>query len=70
MLGIAFKTKKELKSAVNTDISGRIIETSMFGSEYDPNLSGAAVVVSMDPTRTRNTFAQIWVKDNILIKVT
>ena len=69
MLGIAFKTKKELKAKIGQDISSYIIETSVFGLEYNPNVQGVAVCVSLDPTRVRNSFAQIWVKDNILTKV-
>jgi hypothetical protein len=70
MLGIRFKTKKELKTMVGKDISGHIIETSMFGAEYNGNNKGTAVCVSLDPSRVRNSFAQIWVTDNILTKVT
>jgi hypothetical protein len=70
MLGIRFETKKELKAKVGEDISGFIIETSLFGSEYDGNNQGSAVCVSLDPYMVRNVFAQIWVTDNILTKVT
>jgi hypothetical protein len=70
MLGVRFKTKKELKLMVGKDISGHIIETSMFGNEYDGNNRGSGVCVSLDPHRVRNTFAQIWVENNILIRVT
>jgi len=70
MLGIRFKTKKELKTMVGKDISSYIIETSMFGAEYNGNNKGTAVCVSLDPSRVRNSFAQIWVDNNILTKVT
>jgi hypothetical protein len=70
MLGIRFKTKKELKTKVGQDISGFIIETSLFGAEFDGNNQGTCVCVSLDPYTVRNSFAQIWCKDNILTKVT
>jgi hypothetical protein len=70
MLGIRFKTKKELIAMKGKDISGYIIETSMFGTEYDGNNQGTAVCVSLDPYTVRNAFAQIWVTDNILTKIT
>ncbi len=70
MLAIGFKTKKELKQSIGKDISGDIIETSFFGAEYKPNLQGTAVVVSLQPSIIRKSFAQIWVTDNILTKVT
>jgi hypothetical protein len=70
MLGIRFKTKKELKAMKGKDISEFIIETSMFGREYDGNNQGSPVCVSLDPHTVRNVFAQIWVTDNILTKVT
>ncbi len=69
MLGIRFKTKKALREYIGKDITGHIIETSFFGLEYKSNLSGAAVCVSLNPERIRNAFAQIWVQDNILVKV-
>jgi hypothetical protein len=70
MLGIRFKTKKELKTMVGKDISSYVIETSLFGKEFDGNNQGTAVCVSLDPYNCRNVFAQIWVKNNILTKVT
>jgi len=69
MLGIRFRTKKELKLMVGNDISGHIIETSFFGAEYNGNNQGIAVCVSLNPHIVRNIFAQIWVKDDILTKV-
>ena len=70
MLGIRFKTKKELKKMIGKNISGSIIETSIFGKEYNGGNQGTAVCVSLDPSRVRNSFAQIWVSNHILTKVT
>ncbi|MAH49654.1 hypothetical protein CMI37_27775 [Candidatus Pacearchaeota archaeon] len=69
MLAIGFDTKKELKLAVGTNIQDRIIETSIFGAEYSKDMIGSAVVVSRQPDKIRKSFAQIWVKDHILTKV-
>jgi hypothetical protein len=69
MLCIRFKTKKELKGMIGSDISPYIIETSMFGAEYDGDNQGECVCVSLTPETVRNTFAQIWVKDGILTKI-
>jgi hypothetical protein len=70
MLGVRFKTKKELKGMVGSNIKPHIIETSLFGEEYDGENQGTCVCVSLDPYNVRNAFAQIWVRDNILTKVT
>lgn len=66
MMGIRFKTKKEAKAAVPFGRE-RIIETSFFGPEYKDGTH--AVVVSLDPSRVRNAFATITVKDGIVVKV-
>ncbi len=70
MLGIRFKTKKELREKICQNITDYIIETSFFGLQYHPNIKAECVCVSLDPSRVRNVFAQITCKDNILIKVT
>ncbi len=69
MLGIRFKTKKELKSMIGKDIGLHVIETSIFGAEYTGNNQGECVCVSLDPNTTRDMFAQIWVTGGILTKV-
>lgn len=62
-----FPTKKSLKAFIGQNIAGRIVETSMFGTEYKPTLDGPPVV---GPSLyKRKWFAQIWVKDDILVKV-
>lgn len=66
MMAINFSTKKEAKAAVPFG-EERIIETSMYGPEYKDGTH--AVVVSKDPYRIRNVFAQITVKGGKVIKV-
>jgi hypothetical protein len=68
MMVCTFRHKKDLKAAVGTDIRDRIQETSMFGREYDSNLSGVAVVGP--GAYERKWYAQIWVENNILRKAT
>jgi len=69
MMGCTFATKKELKGAKGECIRDFIQETSIFGKEYKPNLEGVPVV-GPDAYTKRKWFAQIWIKDDILIKVT
>lgn len=68
MMGLRFKTKKEAKAAVPFPASRYVIETSIFGAELREN-GTFAVCVSLDPYTIRNAFAQITVKDGIVVKV-
>jgi len=65
MLGANYKTKKELKANVGKPL--HYIETSMFGSEYRPN--GVLTVVGPDPYRNRKWYANVTMKDGLIIKV-
>ncbi len=69
MMGVAFGTKKQLREHIGKDLRSRIIETSVFGSEYQSDMAGEAVVVSFHPDKVRTKFAQIWTVKNILTKV-
>jgi hypothetical protein len=62
MMGLRFKTKKAAKEALAArGTLGRedIIETSFFGTEYQPGEH--SVCVSLDPYNVRNSFARITV---------
>jgi len=65
MLGARYKTKKALKESVGKPL--RYIETSMFGSEYNPN--GTFCVVGPDPYRNRKWYAEVTMKDGLIVKV-
>lgn len=66
MIAFSYKTKKELKENIGKPL--RYQETSMFGAEFKPDGTMAGVV-SLDPYRVRNTFAQVTCKEGIIIKV-
>ena len=66
MMGATYKTKKALKEAVGEPL--RYVETSMFGSEYSADMSGVAVV-GPSPTQ-RKWYAQVWLTDGLITKVT
>ncbi len=65
MMGASYKSKKELKENVGKPL--RYIETSMFGTEYDPN--GTFAVVGPDPYNNRKWFATVVMKDGKIEKV-
>lgn len=65
MLGASYPTKKALKEAIGQPL--RHVETSMFASEYRAN--GELTVVGPDPWRARNWFAQVTMKDGLIVKV-
>lgn len=67
MLGASYKTKKALKESKGEKL--KYVETSMFGPEYNPNMQGIAVVGPCPYTK-RNWFAQVWLTDGIIRKVT
>lgn len=67
MLGITgMKFKKELKELVGNNIQPYIVETSMFGNEYRET---GIFAVAHDPYGKRDWFAELTIKDNILITV-
>jgi hypothetical protein len=65
MMGAAYPTKKALKLSIGKPL--RYIETSLFGSEYDPN--GTFAVVGPDPYRDRRWYASVTMKDGLIAKV-
>jgi len=64
MMGANCKTKKDLKSKIGT--SHIFEETSLFGPEYKEN--GSFCVVGPSPY-VRKWYAQVTVKDGIIVKV-
>jgi hypothetical protein len=67
MMLVNYPTKKELKAAIGTPL--KYTETSMFGAEYNANAAGQAVAHRPHLQGGREYFAQIWLKDGILVKV-
>lgn len=68
-LGVSgFRYKKDLKAHVGQSMNGRIVETSMFGTEFHP--PGRFTVVGPDAYTKRDWFATIHVDaDGVLTKV-
>jgi len=66
MMGATYKTKKLLKAAIGEPLN--YVETSLFGAEYSPDMSGVAVV-GPSPT-LRKWYAQVWLTDGLITKVT
>lgn len=65
---VYYKSKKELKSHVGKPL--KYIETSLFGPEYKPD---GMLTVANRPHIThmgREFFAQVYMKDGIIQKVT
>lgn len=65
-MGYSKPTKKALKESIGEVFSP--IETSMFGNEYK-GVDGKYVVVGPDPYTKRNWFAEVIVKDRLIVKV-
>ena len=65
MLGASYPTKKSLRESIGKPL--RYIETSMFGPEYKSN--GTFGVVGPDPYTNRKWFAEVTMKDDIIVKV-
>lgn len=65
MMGAPYATKKSLKEQVGKRL--RVIETSMFGSEYNPN--GVNYVVGPDPYNNRKWYAAVTLKDGLIVNV-
>lgn len=66
MIGLAVKSKKELKTKIGQDISHLVVETSILGKEFTGNDSGIPYV-GPSPY-TRKFFGQIWTEDGVLVK--
>ena len=65
MLGASYPTKKSLRESIGKPL--RYIETSVFGPEYKSN--GTFCVVGPDPYTNRKWFAEVTMKDDIIVKV-
>lgn len=61
-----FKTKKELRAAVGTDITDKVIETSIFGNEFKS--TGWNIFVGPSPT-VRKWFARVRTEAGIVKEV-
>lgn len=64
MMGVRYKTKKELKENVGKPL--RYVETSWFGEEYKEN--GTFCVVGPDPY-IRKWFASVTMENGLIQKV-
>ncbi len=64
MLVASYKTKKELKANIGKPL--KFVETSFFGKEYTDN--GKLTVVGPS-AYTRKWYAQITMKDGVIVKV-
>lgn len=60
-----YRTKKELKKAVGQRL--KYYETSLFGTEYRPN--GTITVVGPDAYRNRKWYAQVTLKEGVIVDV-
>ena len=70
MMALAFTTKKAAKEALAAAGSlgpEHVIETSFFGPEYRDGVQ--AVVVSTQPDRVRNSFAEITIAGGRIVKI-
>jgi hypothetical protein len=65
MMGAPYRTKKELKAAVGQKLM--YIETSLFGTEYKS--TGTFCVVGPDPFYKRTWYAQVTMKNDVIVKV-
>lgn len=65
MLGAYYKTKKDLKASIGSELNYQ--ETSMFGNEYDGN--GTFCVVGPDPYRNRKWYARVTMSNDKIVKV-
>jgi hypothetical protein len=70
MMALLFRTKKEAKEALAAQGSlgeENVLETSFFGPEFKDGVQ--AVVVSLEPDRVRNSFAEITIVGGRIVKV-
>lgn len=65
MMGAPYKSKKELKAKIGMPL--RFIETSMFGPEYRE--TGKFCVVGPCPFSNRKWYAEVTMKDGLIVKV-
>ena len=65
MMGASYKTKKDLKAAIGKAL--RYVETSMFGTEYKS--TGKFCVVGPDAYNNRKWYAQVTMKDDVIVGV-
>lgn len=65
MMGAPYKSKKELKTQVGNPIV--VIETSMFGLEYEAN--GTFCVVGPCPYTNRKWYASVTMKNGLIASV-
>lgn len=65
MMGANYPTKKALKESIGKRL--RVIETSMFGNEFQPD--GVNYVVGPDPYTSRKWYAAVTCKDGIITAV-
>ena len=65
MMGATYPTKKALKENVGERL--RYVETSLFGPEYQSD--GKFTVVGPSP-QIRKWFAEVTLRDDIIVKVT
>jgi hypothetical protein len=64
MMAASYKTKKDLKASVGQKL--KYVETSLFGSEYEP--TGTFCVVGPSPYE-RKWYAQVTMEDGLIKKV-
>lgn len=68
MIGIRVKSKKELKEKyVGKDIGHLIVETSLFGIEFQPD--GQTTFVGPCPYTNRKFYGQVVCNNSVLLKV-
>lgn len=65
MMGASYPTKKALKEAVGQPL--KYVETSWFGTEYDPN--GTFCVVGPDAHRNRKWYAEVTMENGRIKRV-
>ena len=65
MLGARYPTKKALKESIGKTL--RYVETSIFGEEFKPD--GTFCVVGPHPYTARNWFAEVTMKNGLILKV-
>ena len=66
MLGVTgYKSKKQLRESIGKPL--RVVETSAFGLEFEPN--GRNTVVGPDAFKERKWYAVVVCKDGLIVKV-
>jgi hypothetical protein len=67
MIIFPYRSKKEMKEMIGTRL--RVVETSVFGSQYIPNGTMTGANRPHITNMGREFFAQVTVKDGIITKV-